>query len=71
MDVCVTKNPGTYMLSDKMVATAVEAVMGAVYLDGGEMALELVMNESGFDVHQFLWGGTSLSELLIDLSVLV
>jgi ribonuclease-3 len=54
MDVCVTKNPGTYMLSDKMVATAVEAVMGAVYLDGGEMALELVMNESGFDVHQFL-----------------
>jgi hypothetical protein len=54
MDVCVTKNPGTYMLSDKMVATVVEAVMGAVYLDGGEMALELVMKESGFDVHQFL-----------------
>jgi ribonuclease-3 len=54
MDTCVIKNPGTTVVSDKMVATAVEAVMGAVYLDGGEVALEGVMTGLDFDVHRFL-----------------
>jgi len=49
LDRCVICNGGTTKVSDKMVATAVEAVLGAVYLDGGEAALEIVMKELKFD----------------------
>ncbi|KAH4187172.1 hypothetical protein HBH42_163950 [Parastagonospora nodorum] len=54
VDTYVIKNPGTVVVSDKMVATAVEALMGVVYLDGGEEALEGVMMALGFGEHQFL-----------------
>lgn len=52
--VCVIKNPGTVVVLDMMVATAVEALMGVVYLDGGEEALEGFMKTLGFGEHQFL-----------------
>jgi ribonuclease-3 len=54
IDRCVIKDPGTTMVSDKMVATVVEAVMGAVYLDAGEEVLEKVMKGLGFDEHAYL-----------------
>jgi len=54
VDACVITSPGTAVVSDKMVATAVEALMGAVYLDGGEGVFEDVMNVLGFGKHQFL-----------------
>jgi len=54
LDECVIRDLGTAVVSDKMVATAVEAVLGAVYLDGGEGVLEAVMRRLGFGEHQFL-----------------
>jgi ribonuclease-3 len=42
------------MVSDKMVSTVVEAVMGAVYLDAGEEVLEEVMKGLGFYEHAYL-----------------
>ena len=35
IDVCVINDPGTHVVSNKIVVTPVEAVMGAMYLDGG------------------------------------
>jgi ribonuclease-3 len=54
LNACVIANPGSLVVSDKMVATAVEAVLGAVYLDGGEEEMERVMRGLGFDQHQYL-----------------
>jgi len=51
---CSIQNPGQPFMSDKLVATMVEAVMGAVYLDGGEEELERVMMALKFDEHEYL-----------------
>lgn len=51
---CIILNPGTTFVSEKLVATMVEAVLGAVYLDGGEDELERVMRLMQFDRHTFL-----------------
>lgn len=39
--------PGTPRVSDKMLATMVEALMGAVFKDGGMEAVENVMESLG------------------------
>ncbi|XWW92868.1 hypothetical protein V2A60_000795 [Cordyceps javanica] len=43
LDSCLNKNDGTYVVSKKMMATAVEAILGAVHLDGGDDALRRVL----------------------------
>jgi ribonuclease-3 len=47
--VCIVTYPGQAAVSDKMVATAVEAIMG----EGG---LKRVMKHLGFDKHAYLCG---------------
>lgn len=47
LDTLVVCNPGTVSVSPRMLATAVEAVFGAVYLDGGPGALDKVINLLG------------------------
>jgi ribonuclease III len=44
---CVHLNPGTTAVSDKTMATTVEAILGAVHVDGGDAALGLVMAKLG------------------------
>lgn len=50
LDVCIIRNGGTVSVSDKMMATAVEAILGAVRLDGGVDALTKVMGNLGIIV---------------------
>lgn len=47
LDVVIIKNGGTVIVSEKMMATAVEAILGAVHLDGGLDALTTVMENLG------------------------
>jgi ribonuclease-3 len=44
---CVILNPGTATVSDKTMATTVEAILGAVHIDGGDAALAQVMESLG------------------------
>ena len=44
LDFYINKDAGTRKVSEKMMATAVEAVLGAVHLDGGDDALASVMD---------------------------
>ncbi|KAK4078892.1 hypothetical protein Purlil1_11830 [Purpureocillium lilacinum] len=46
-DNCIVPNPGTVNISTAMMATAMEAIMGAVFLDGGGEALDRVMARLG------------------------
>ncbi|KAJ4161697.1 uncharacterized protein LMH87_007719 [Akanthomyces muscarius] len=43
LDHCVIKDAGTSSVSDKMMAIAVGAILGAVHLDGGDNALRHVL----------------------------
>lgn len=43
LDHCINLSPGTEAVSRKMMATSVQAILGAVYRDGGEKALANVM----------------------------
>lgn len=45
LDVCINKDAGTSSVSNKMMATAVEAILGAVHLDGGDVALRRVLTQ--------------------------
>ncbi|KAF1963887.1 hypothetical protein BU23DRAFT_495047 [Bimuria novae-zelandiae CBS 107.79] len=47
LDRCVLLNPGTTAVSDKTMATTVEAILGAVHVDGGDAALGMVMAKLG------------------------
>lgn len=38
-------------MTDSLMATAVEAILGAVYLDGGDQALTAVMTTLGLFTH--------------------
>lgn len=53
LDRCIIHSPKT-QISDRMIADAMEAVMGAVYLDGGETRLNDVVKHLGLDRHAFL-----------------
>lgn len=48
---CIVFNGGTVFSSDKMVADAVKAILGAVHQDGGEAALARVMGQLGLGLH--------------------
>lgn len=47
LDRCLNLNPGTAVISQSMMATTVEAILGAVHLDGGDQALASVMINLG------------------------
>ncbi|KAH7135180.1 ribonuclease III domain-containing protein [Dendryphion nanum] len=54
IDSCILRNDGTSTVSDMMVATTIEAVIGAVDQDGGEGAVQKVMNKIGLTSHPLL-----------------
>lgn len=49
LDQCVILNPGTTQVSAKSMATTIEAILGAVFLDRGEAAMQGVMSRLGLD----------------------
>ncbi|RKL51066.1 hypothetical protein BFJ72_g519 [Fusarium proliferatum] len=51
---CINMNGGTTRVSSGMVATAVEAILGAVEMDGGRDALARVMRHLGLTEHALL-----------------
>lgn len=53
LDACIVLNDGTNSVSPRTMATAVEALFAAVYLDGGIEALARVADHSGIS-HTFL-----------------
>ncbi|KAM0315144.1 hypothetical protein ACHAPQ_011646 [Fusarium lateritium] len=54
LDACINANGGTVRITAGMVATALEAVLGAVERDGGHDALAGVMNHLGLTQHALL-----------------
>lgn len=50
---CVFCNEGT-VVSAKMIASTLEAIVGAVYLDGGDAAVSLVIEHLGLTNHRLL-----------------
>jgi Ribonuclease-III-like len=50
-------SPGAETASDYMVATMLEAVVGAVYLDGGMEAVEKLMTNLGVRISLWLLSG--------------
>lgn len=51
-------NPGTATVSDKTMATTVEAILGAVHLDQGEPNFQAVLSTLGLG-HEYLPAVTS------------
>ena len=51
---CVILNPGTVSVSQKTMATTMEAIFGAVFKDGGADALDAVLVKVGLTDHEFL-----------------
>jgi len=47
LDRCVNLNPGTLTVSAKTMATTIQAILGAVHVDGGDAALAQVMASLG------------------------
>jgi ribonuclease-3 len=54
LDKHVIVADGTPVVSPKTVATTLEAIIGAVYQDGGDEAVERVMRSLGFFDHPLL-----------------
>lgn len=54
LDECIILNPGTTEISRLMLATAVEAILGAVCDEAGKEVLETVMVGLGFGEHVYL-----------------
>ncbi|KAF5618074.1 ribonuclease 3 [Fusarium tjaetaba] len=54
LDKCINMNGGSRPPSPAMVATAVEAILGAVQIDGGHEALARVINHLGLTQHALL-----------------
>lgn len=53
LDTCVIPNMGTPTVTESIMATCVEAILGAVLLDGGEPALARVLRTLDMS-HEFL-----------------
>lgn len=68
LDTCVILNPGTICVSTGSMATTVEAILGAVQLDGGSDALFQVATLLGL-VHQLITPVMSSSYFLHTLSL--
>lgn len=49
LDKCVILNPGTHVVSVYSMATAVEALLGAVHQDGGEKEVARILDRFGMD----------------------
>jgi hypothetical protein len=54
IESCIFLAGGTYLKTPKMVATTLEAVVGAVFQDGGDEAVTRVIEHLGFLSHRFL-----------------
>ncbi|KAB5536118.1 ribonuclease III domain-containing protein [Coniochaeta sp. 2T2.1] len=54
LDNCINVNGGTVAVSPGMIATAVEAILGAAERDGGRDALVQVMSHLGLAQHALL-----------------
>ena len=54
IDKCIFLNDGTYSKTPKMVATTLEAIIGAVFQDGGDAVVMRVIEHLGFLDHSFL-----------------
>jgi len=65
IETCVILNQGTATVSNKTMATTIEALIGAVFCDGGEEALEKVLETLQLD-HEYL-----KSVMLTILSILL
>lgn len=53
LDRCIALEPGTRAVSRKTMATTVEALIGAAYQDGGDLAVEQVVSQLGIDHEHF------------------
>lgn len=53
LDACVILNQGTATVTDKTMATTMEALIAATFCDGGENALEKLLETLGLD-HEYL-----------------
>lgn len=51
LDRCIILNPGTVAVSRAMMATTVEAILGAVHLEGEDEALSMVMDNLDLTHH--------------------
>lgn len=60
---CIILNPGTETVSEKTMATTVEALIGAVFCDGGEAALGTLLNHLQLD-HEYFRPVGAISSLL-------
>jgi len=60
---CINVNGGTLVVSAGMIATAVEAILGAVHKDGGHDALAGVMDRLGLTGHALLLSVISVVSL--------
>ncbi|KAJ9660945.1 hypothetical protein H2198_002290 [Neophaeococcomyces mojaviensis] len=60
-DCIIVQHQGHHLLGDVTIGTAIEALIAAVYLDGGDEALKAVMERFSFD-HPLLrpWSEQSL-----------
>jgi hypothetical protein len=47
LDQCIVPNPGNERVTESMMATALEAIIGAVHQDGGEEAVSRVLRRLG------------------------
>ncbi|RYP93874.1 hypothetical protein DL770_000070 [Monosporascus sp. CRB-9-2] len=59
LDKCINVNGGTPTVSTRMIATAVQAILGAVHKDGGHVAFAGVMDRLGLTEHALLSSVTS------------
>jgi dsRNA-specific ribonuclease len=54
IDKCIFVAGGTHRKTPKMVATALEAIVGTVFQDGGDEAVTRLIEHLGFFDHRFL-----------------